>query len=65
MVKYKLKEKKGENRMLKKDSKYFRLGMTFLTVIILGIVFYTTLNNVGTVFGAIKKLLNLFSFVFY
>ena len=51
--------------MLHKDSKYFRLGLTLLTVIILSILFYITLNNVGTVFNAVKMILNVFSFVFY
>lgn len=51
--------------MLKKDGKYFRLGLTLLTVIILSILFYITLDNVGTVFNAVKQVLDVFSFVFY
>ena len=51
--------------MLHKDSKYFRLGLTLLTVIILSILFFITLENVGTVFNAVKKVLAVFSFVFY
>ena len=51
--------------MLHKDSKYFRLGLTLLTVIILSILFYITLDNVGVVFNAVKKVLGVFSFVFY
>ncbi len=51
--------------LLKKDGKYFRLGLTLLTVIILSILFYITLDNIGTVFGAIKSVLAVFSFVFY
>ena len=55
----------GEKAVLHKESKYFRLGLTLLTVIILSILFYITLNNVGTVFQAIRKVLSVFSFVFY
>jgi predicted PurR-regulated permease PerM len=59
------KKGKEENAVFKKEGKYFRLGLTLLTVIILSILFYITLENVGTVFGAIKQVLSLFSFVFY
>ena len=51
--------------MLKKESKYFRLGLTLLTVIILSLLFYITLENIGTVFSSIKAVLGVFSFVFF
>ncbi len=51
--------------MLKKDSRYFRLGLTLLTVIILSALFIVALINVGTVFGAVKSILSIFSFVIY
>lgn len=51
--------------MLQKESKYFRLGLTLLTVIILSILFYITLDNIGTVFQAVKQILSVFSFVFF
>lgn len=51
--------------MLRKDSKYFRLGLTLLTVIIFSILFYITLDNIGTVFNAVKQVLGVFSFVFF
>ena len=51
--------------MLHKESKYFRLGLTLLTVIILSILFFIILENIGTVFSAVKQVLGVFSFVFY
>ena len=51
--------------MLRRDSKYFRLGRTLLTVIVLSALFIVTLINVGTVFASIKKIISVFSFVFY
>ena len=59
------KKGKEENEVLHKESKYFRLGLTLLTVIILSILFYITLDNIGTVFIAVKKVLGVFSFVFF
>ncbi|MBO4419754.1 MAG: AI-2E family transporter [Oscillospiraceae bacterium] len=51
--------------MIQKDSKYFRLGLTVLTVIILSALFVVTLINIGTVFAALKKIISVFSFVIY
>ncbi len=51
--------------MLHKDSKYFRLGLTLLMVIILSALFVVTLINIGTVFASVKKIISVFSFVFY
>ena len=51
--------------LLHKDSRYFRLGRTLLTVIILSVIFGVTLINIGTVFNAIKKVISIFSFVIY
>ena len=60
-------QKKGEEAIavLKKDGKYFRLGLTLLTVVILSIIFALTLENLGTVFSAVKSVIAVFSFVFY
>ena len=41
--------------MIRRDSKYFRLGRMVLTVIVLCALFVVTLLNIGTVFAAIKK----------
>ena len=51
--------------MLKRDSKYFRLGLTLLTVIILSALFIVALINIGIVFNAIKSIVAVFSFVIY
>ena len=51
--------------MLRKDSRYFRLGLTLLTVVILSILFGVTLINIGTVFSVLKKIIRLFSFVLF
>lgn len=51
--------------MLHKDSKYFRLGRTLLTVIVLSVILSVTLINIGTVFNAVKKIISIFSFVIY
>ena len=51
--------------MLHKDSKYFRLGRTLLTVIVLSVIFSVTLINIGTVFNEVKKIISIFSFVIY
>ena len=51
--------------MIHRDSKYFRLGLTLLMVIVLSALFVVTLINVGTVFNSLKKILSVFSFVFY
>ena len=51
--------------MLKKDSRYFRLGLTLLTVIIVSVLFGVTLINIGTVFSVVKKIISTFSFVIY
>ena len=51
--------------MFQKDNKYFRLGRTLLTVIILSSLFIVTLTNVGTVFTVLKQIAAVFSFVIY
>ena len=51
--------------MLKRDSRYFRLGLTLLTVIVLSALFIIALVNIGIVFDAIKKIIGVFSFVIY
>ena len=51
--------------MLHRDSRYFRLGLTLLTVIVLSTLFAVTLINLGTVFASVKSVLSIFSFVIY
>lgn len=51
--------------MIRKDSKYFRLGKTLLWVIILSALFIVTLINVGVVYASIQKIVSVFSFVLY
>ena len=51
--------------MIRKDSKYYRLGKTLLLVIILSAFFIVTLINVGIVYASIKKIISVFSFVLY
>ena len=51
--------------MLKKDSKYFRLGLTLLTVVILSALFIVVLTNIGIVFQGFKKVISYFSFVIW
>lgn len=51
--------------MFQKDSRYFRLGLTLLTVIVLSTLFAVTLINIGTVFASVKSVLSIFSFVIY
>ena len=49
--------------MLKRNSQYFRLGLTLLTVIILSALFIVALTNIGIVFDAVKKIIAVVSFV--
>ena len=51
--------------MFRKDSKYFRLGLTLLTVIILSVLFYLFVNNIGLVFSVLKRIISVFSFVIF
>ena len=51
--------------MLKKDSRYFRLGLTLLTVVILSALFIVALTNIGLVAEAVKKIISFFSFVIW
>ncbi len=51
--------------MLRKDSKYFRLGLTLLTVVILSALFIVALTNIGIVVTALKKVVSVFSFVIW
>lgn len=51
--------------MLKRDSRYFKLGLTLLTVIILSALFIVALVNIGIVADAVKQIVAVFSFVIY
>ena len=51
--------------MLHRDSRYFRLGLTLLVVIILSVLFGVTLINIGTIFDVLKQVVSIFSFVIY
>ena len=51
--------------MLKRNSQYFRLGLTLLTVVILSALFIVALTNIGIVFDAVKKIIAVFSFVIW
>lgn len=51
--------------MFRKDSRYFHLGVTLLTVIILSVLFAVTLTNIGVVFGFLRKTISIFSFVIF
>ncbi len=49
----------------KKDDRYFRLGMTLLTVIILSALFYVVITNIGTVYASAKKVVGYLSSVIF
>ncbi len=51
--------------MLDRDSKFFRLGLTLLTVIVLSVLFSLTLINIGTIFEFLEQVLSVFSFVIF
>lgn len=51
--------------MLKRDSRYFRLGLTLLTVMILSALFIVALINIGIVAEALRQIVAVFSFVIY
>lgn len=51
--------------MFRKDNKYFALGVTLLMVIIISVLFYVFLTNIGTVFGLVKSFINICSSVIY
>lgn len=51
--------------MFRKDNKYFMLGVTLLLVIIISILFYVLLTNIGIVYGAVMDLLDICSSVIY
>lgn len=51
--------------MLKRDSRYFRLGLTLLTVMILSALFIVALINIGIVVEALSQIVAVFSFVIY
>ena len=51
--------------MPNRDSKFFRLGVTLLTVIVLSVLFSLTLINIGAIFEFLKQTLSVFSFVIY
>ena len=51
--------------MLKRNSQYFRLGLTLLTVVILSALFIVALTNIGIVFDAVEKIIAVFSFVIW
>ncbi len=65
MIMQSIRGKKAITVLHNKDSKYFRLGLTLLTVIVLSALFVVTLINVGTVYASLKKILSVFSFVIY
>lgn len=51
--------------MFRKDSRYFRLGLTLLAVIVLSTLFAVTLINIGTIFSVLKSIISIFSFAIY
>lgn len=51
--------------MLKRDSRYFKLGLTLLTVMILSALFIVALINIGIVVEALRQIVAVFSFVIY
>lgn len=51
--------------MFRKDSRYFRLGLTLLAVIVLSTLFAVTLINIGTIFSVLKSIISIFSFTIY
>ena len=51
--------------MLKKDNKYFKLGLTLLMVIVVSVLFFVILTNLKTVGAGVKKLLGIVSSVIY
>lgn len=51
--------------LFRKDNKYFMLGITLLMVIIISVLFFVVLTNIGTVYGFLKYLLGICSSVIY
>ena len=51
--------------MFKKDNRYFKLGMTLLTVIIVSVLFFVVMTNLKTVLAGLKKVLGYFSSVLF
>lgn len=51
--------------MLRRDSKYVRLGLTLLTVVILSALFIVALTNIGLVAATVKKIIAVFSFLIW
>ena len=51
--------------MIRRDNKYFRLGLTLLTVIALSALFIVSLLNIGVIYDSIRKIVSVFSFVIY
>lgn len=51
--------------MFHKDNRYFRLGLTLLMVIIVGVLFYVMITHIGEVYGAVKYLIDILSSVIF
>ena len=51
--------------MFKRDNRYFKLGLTLLTVIVASIIFYVIFNNLSGFFSTIKGFLGILSSVAY
>ena len=51
--------------MFRKDNRYFRLGLTLLMVIIVGVLFYVMITHIGEVYGAVKYLIEILSSVIF
>lgn len=51
--------------MFRRDNKYFALGVTLLMVIIISVLFYVVLTNIGTVYGFVKYFIDICSSVIY
>ena len=49
----------------KKDDRYFRLGLTLLTVIILSALFYVVITNIGVIYAKIKDFVGILSSVIF
>ena len=48
-----------------KKNKYFALGMTLLSVVVISVLFYVVLTNIGVVFGTIEHLISILSSVIF
>lgn len=48
-----------------KKNMYFALGMTLLSVVVISVLFYVVLTNIGVVFGTIEQLISILSSVIF